>query len=261
VKGRDFGPQDTPASPLVAIVSETMAKQFFPGEEAIGRRFSTGRGTSNGPWIEIIGVARDSKYAALSEAPSPVVYVPLAQQHETGVTLYVRAAVQPGTLVALVRREIQALEPNLPVPNIQTMSETVAQSLYAPRMGAMLLTVFGGLALLLASLGVYGVLAFSIARRTREIGIRMALGADRHRVFGLIVREGMGLVAIGLALGLGAGYYASESIGKFLFSVSTRDVATFTIVPCVLAAVALLACYLPARRAMRVDPMVALRDS
>ena len=261
VKGRDFGPQDTPASPLVAIVSETMAKQFFPGEEAIGRRFSTGRGTSNGPWIEIIGVARDSKYAALSEAPSPVVYVPLAQQHETGVTLYVRAAVQPGTLVALVRREIQALEPNLPVPNIQTMSETVAQSLYAPRMGAMLLTVFGGLALLLASLGVYGVLAFSIARRTREIGIRMALGADRHRVFGLIVREGMGLVAIGLALGLFAGYYASESIGKFLFAVSTRDMATFTIVPCVLAAVALLACYLPARRAMRVDPMVALRDS
>ena len=141
------------------------------------------------------------------------------------------------------------------------MNETIGTSLYAPRMGAMLLTIFGGLALLLASLGVYGVLAFSISRRIREIGIRMALGADRRRVFGLVIREGMWLVGIGLALGLGAGYYASESIARFLFDVDARDLATFVIVPIVLATVALLACYLPARRAMRVDPMVALRDS
>ena len=141
------------------------------------------------------------------------------------------------------------------------MNDTIATSLYAPRMGAMLLTVFGGLALLLASLGVYGVLAFSISRRTREIGIRMALGADRRRVFGLVIREGMWLVGIGLAIGLGAGLYFSGSIKTFLYDVNTRDVTTFASVPCVLAAVALLACYLPARRAMKVDPMVALRDS
>jgi predicted permease len=260
-RGRDFTSQDAEGRPLVAIVSETMAKQFFPGEDAIGKRFSTARAGADGPWIEIVGIARDSKYAALNEAPSAVVYVPIAQHHETGVTLYVRASVPPGQLVAQVRREIQAIEPNLPVPDIQTMSDTIGTSLYAPRMGAMLLSVFGALALLLASLGVYGVLAFSISRRTREIGIRMALGADRKRVFGLVLREGMWLVGIGLAIGLGAGLYASKWIKSFLFDVSTRDVTTFVVVPCVLVAVAFFACYLPARRAMRVDPMVALRDS
>ena len=260
VNGRDFSAQDTEDHPPVAIVSETMAKQFFPGEDPIGKRFTTAGGGVNGPWIEIVGISRDSKYAALGETPSPVVYLPLAQRHETGVTLYVRATVPPGPLVARIRREIQGIEPNLPVPNIQTMNDTIGTSLYAPRMGAMLLTVFGALALLLASLGVYGVLAFSISRRTREIGIRMALGADRRSVFALVIREGMWLVGIGLAIGLGAGLYAAESIKSFLFDVSTRDVTTFTSVPCVLAAVALVACYVPARRAMRVDPMVALRD-
>ena len=204
---------------------------------------------------------RDSKYAALSEPPSPIVYMPIAQRHETGVTLYVRAAGDPGLLVAQIRREIQSLEPNLLVPDIRTMRDTIGTSLYAPRMGALLLTVFGALSLLLASLGVYGVLAFSIARRTREIGIRMALGANRRRVCALVLSEGMTLVGLGLALGLGAGFYASTSIRRFLFDVSPRDVATFAVVPCVLAAVALLACYLPARRAMRVDPMTALRES
>jgi len=173
----------------------------------------------------------------------------------------VRASVPPERLISQVRREIQALEPNLPVPNIQTVTDTIGTSLYVPRMGAMLLAVFAALALLLASLGVYGVLAFSISRRTREIGIRMALGADRSSVFSLVIREGMWLVGIGLIIGIAGGLYGSAWIKSFLFDVSTRDAATFTIVPCVLAAVALLACYLPARRAMRVDPMIALRDS
>ena len=261
VRGRDFGPIDSEDSPLVAVVNETMAKQFFPGEDPLGKRFTTGFTNASGQWTQVVGIVRDTKYASLGETTQPIVYMPLAQQHETGVTLYVRTAVPPGPLITQMRREIQALEPNLPVPNIQTMSDTIATSLYAPRMGAMLLTVFGGLALLLASLGVYGVLAFSISRRTREIGIRMALGADRRTVFGLVIREGMWLVGVGLAIGLGAGLYFSGSIKTFLYEVNTRDVTTFASVPCVLAAVALLACYLPARRAMRVDPMVALRDS
>jgi ABC-type antimicrobial peptide transport system permease subunit len=141
------------------------------------------------------------------------------------------------------------------------MRDTVGASLYAPRMGAMLLTVFGGLALLLACLGVYGVLAYSISRRTREIGIRIALGADRRRVFALVVGEGMWLVGVGLAIGLGAALYASKWVGTFLYDVSAHDTATFTTGPAVLVAMALLACYLPARRATRVDPMQALRDS
>jgi putative ABC transport system permease protein len=262
VKGRDFTAGDRADSPPVAIISETMARQFFPGEDPLGRRIATGGARSASPWIEIVGVARDSKYGSLSETPSPVVYLPITQQHETGVTLYVRAAgAAPGALVAQLRHELQSLEPNQPVPNIQTMTETIGASLYAPRMGAWLLTAFGGLALLLASLGVYGVLAFSIARRTREIGIRMALGANRAQVFALVLREGMWLVGIGLAVGLAGGLYASQALKSFLFDVSARDPRTFLLVPALLVVVALLACYLPARRAIRVDPMVALRDA
>jgi putative ABC transport system permease protein len=259
LRGRDFTAADREGRPAVAIVSETMARQFFPGEDPIGRRVTTGAG-NNGPWLEIVGIVRDSKYAALSERASAIVYVPLAQRHETGVTLYVRTSGAPSLLVPQIRREIQALEPNLPVPSIRTMTDTIGSSLYAPRMGAALLTGFGALALLLASLGVYAVLAFSIARRKREIGIRMALGARRAQVFALVVREGMLLVGTGLALGLVAGLYVSSGLESFLFDVSTRDPWTFVTVPGVLAAVALLACYLPARRAMRLDPIVALRD-
>jgi len=262
VRGRDFTSTDTETTPLVAIVSESMAKHFFPGGDPIGKRFSTGysrSGNPRGDWVEIVGLVRDSKYASLSEPDRPVVYMPLAQRHETGVTLYVRASGALGPVVAQIRREIQAIEPNLPVADTQTMTETIATSLYAPRMGAMLLALFGGLALLLASVGIYGVLAFSIARRTREIGIRVALGADRRSVTTLVLREGMSLVGLGLAIGLGAGFYLSQSVKTFLFDVSPRDLTTFATVPLVLAAVALVACYVPARRALRVDPLTALK--
>jgi predicted permease len=262
VRGRDFTSTDTETSPLVAIVSETMAAQFFPGEDPIGKRFATGysrTGNPRGDWVEIVGIVRNSKYASLSEPDGPVVYMPLAQRHESGVTLYVRASGALGPLVSQIRREVQAIEPNLPVPATQTMADTIATSLYVPRMGAMLLGLFSGLALGLASLGIYGVLAFSIGRRTREIGIRMALGADRRRVAMLVVREGMALVGIGLAIGLGAGFYLSASVKAFLFAVSPRDLTTFVVGPCVIVAVALLACYVPARRALRVDPLVALK--
>jgi predicted permease len=262
VRGRDFTSADTEGSPLVAIVNESMAKQFFPGEDPIGKRLSTGysrTGNPRGDWVEIVGLARNSKYASLSEPDGPVVYMPLAQRHETGVTLYVRASGALGPLVSQIRREIQALEPNLPVPDTQTMTETIATSLYAPRMGAMLLTLFGGLALVLASLGIYGVLAFSIARRTREIGIRVALGANRRSVTTLVLREGMSLVGLGLAIGLGAGFYLSEFVKTFLVNVSPRDLTTFVVVPGVIVVVALLACYVPARRALNVDPLIALK--
>jgi putative ABC transport system permease protein len=257
VKGRDFAENDGPDTPRVVILNATAAAVHFPNADPIGSRISTDG--PSGPWREVVGIVRDSKYSALAEGVLPVVYLPLSQNHETGVTLYVRAAVPPASLVAGLRREIQALEPNLPVPDIRTMAETVGTSLYGARMGAWLLGVFAGLALLLAVVGIYGVLSFSISRRTREIGIRLALGADRHRVFLLVVRDGMSLVAVGILLGLGGGLAAARGIASWLSGVSATDLPTFALTIGLLSGVALVACAIPARRAIRVNPITALR--
>jgi predicted permease len=256
--GRDFTEADTVNRPLVVVVNETMATTHFPNQNPIGKRVNFGG--INGPWREIVGVVRNSKYATLGEPALSVGYLPLAQNHETGTTLYVRTSVEPASLVASIRREIQAVEPNLPVPNIQTVSDTIAASLYAPRMGAWLLSVFGGLALLLAAIGVYGVLSFTISRRTREMGIRLALGAERSEVFRLVVRDGMVLVAIGVVIGIAAGLASTRSLGSFLYSVPTSDWVTYSTTIGILVAVGLVACAIPARRAMRVPPVIALRS-
>ncbi len=255
--GRDFNDQDVEGRPLVVIVNETIVRTHFPGDNPIGKRLSFDG--PRGRWREIVGVVRDSKYATVGEGALPVAYLPLGQNHETGMTLYVRASVPPASLIPAIRREIQALEPHLPVPDIQTMTQTIGTSLYAARMGAWLLGVFGGLALLLAAVGIYGVLSFSIARRTREMGIRLALGAERRDVFLLVVRDGMLLVGIGIIIGLAGGLAGTRSLASFLYGVSTSDLPTFAATVTILAAVALLACIVPARRAMRVHPIAALR--
>jgi predicted permease len=255
--GRDFTDADAADRPLVAIVNETLVRMHFADGNPIGRRVSFDG--QQGPWREIVGVVRNSKYGALREDDLAVAYLPLAQNHETGMTLYARALVPPVSLIPLIRREIQALEPHLPVPDIRTMTQTIGTSLYAARMGAWLLGVFGGLALLLAVVGIYGVLSFSISRRTREMGIRLALGADRRDVFLLVVRDGMLLVTIGIVIGLVGGLAGSRSLAGFLYGVSTSDPSTFAAMIVILTTVALLACIIPARRAMRVSPIVALR--
>jgi predicted permease len=260
IGGRDFVAQDLEDHPLVAIVNETFVRKFFPGEAPLGKRFNTGFRNAAGEWTEIVGIARDSKYSTLSEQPAPVVYMPLSQRHESGMTLFVRSTLPPRALIPHIRREIQQLEPNLPLPDIQSMEQLVGTQLYLERMGANLLAVFGGIALVLASLGVYGVLAFSISRRQHELGVRMAIGADRRTIFALVLREGLVLVAIGLAIGLVASANVTQLIAGFLFGVGALDAVTFLSVPAILAAVALVACYLPARRATRVDPAVALRN-
>jgi ABC-type antimicrobial peptide transport system permease subunit len=175
------------------------------------------------------------------------------------MTLYVRTSVPPASLIGSLRREIQTLEPNLPVPNIQTMTDTIGRSLYTARMGAWLLAAFGGLALLLAAIGIYGVLSFSISRRTREMGIRLALGAEARDVFRLVVRDGMLLVGIGVTIGLMGGLAGARSLASFLYGVPTSDLPIFAAMTIILAAVALVACVIPARRAMRVNPIAALR--
>jgi putative ABC transport system permease protein len=260
VAGRNFTPQDLEDHPQVAIVNETFARAFFPDEDALGDRFSTGARNASGEWTEIVGVVRDSKYARLGERPMPIAYMPLSQRHETGMTLYVRSLMPAAALVPQVRREIQQLEPDLPLPNIVAMNDSISAQLFPQRMGANLLAGFGGLALLLASLGVYGVLAFSISRRRHELGIRIAVGADRGTILALVIREGLRLVAIGLAIGLIASAGLTRLVASFLFGTGPLDVTTFAATSAILVSVALVACYLPARRATRVDPMVALRN-
>ena len=175
------------------------------------------------------------------------------------MALHVRTRVDPSSVAGAIRNEVQSLEKNLPLGNPELMSDRVANSLYAARMGAILLAVFGGLALLLASIGLYGVMSFAVARRTRELGIRVALGARPGDVFRLVLRQGMTLVIAGLVVGVGVAAAVTRLLASFLYGVSTTDVFTFTAIPVLLTLVALLACYLPARRATKVEPLVALR--
>ena len=255
--GRDFNLQDTEEKPGVVIVNDSFTRRHFPGEEVIGRRISFNGAA--GPWKEIVGVVHDSKYVTLGEPPTPFVYLPLQQNHETGMTLHVRAAGNPTSIVAAVRSEVQALEKNLPVNNPTLMSEWIVNSLYAARMGAILVGVFATLALVLASIGLYGVMSFAVSQRTRELGIRVALGAQAADVFRLVLWQGTGLVVCGVALGMGAAWIVTRFLTSFLYGISATDRITFAIIPAVLACVAGIACYIPARRATKVDPLVALR--
>jgi predicted permease len=255
--GRDFAESDAQGRPPVVIVNETMAKMHFGGTNPVGQRISLGG--QRGPWLEIVGLVRDSKYAGLRELPLAVAYIPLTQHHQPAMTLYVRTSVPPASLIGSLRGELQTIEPNLPVAEIRTMTDTVGAALYTARMGAWLLSIFGGLALMLAAVGIYGVLSFSIARRTREMGIRLALGARTSNVFLLVVRDGMMLVGAGIVIGVTAGLIGTRSLAKFLYGVSTADMPTFAAMTIVLSSVALAACVIPARRAMRVNPITALR--
>ncbi|HEY7509364.1 MAG TPA: ABC transporter permease [Vicinamibacteria bacterium] len=259
--GRVFGPADHAQAPGVAVVTQAFERLHFPeGSEhdVVGRRISLSG--PRGPWLEVVGVVADSKYRTLTEPPTPIAYVPLAQNHETGMTLYVRTTGDPAGLVAPVRAAVQALEPNLPLPDVLPMMDAIGASLYVARMGALLLGAFGGLALLLSAIGVYGVMAFAVSRRTREIGVRIALGAEKRTVLRLVVGDGMRLVAAGTLIGLFGAAVAAQSLQGFLYGVSSGDALTFAAVPVLLAAVALVACLVPARRAARVDPLVALRS-
>ncbi len=257
MQGRDFNAQDTEDHPPVVIVNEAFVQRHFPNEDALGKRLSFNG--PKGPWREIVGVVRTSKYRSLGEAPTPVAYLALQQNHETGMVLHVRTRVDPSSVAGAIRNEVQSLERNLPLGTPELMSERVTNSLYAARMGAILLAVFGGLALLLASIGLYGVMSFAVARRTRELGIRVALGAQPGDVFRLVLMQGMTLVIAGLVLGIGVALAVTRLLASFLYGVSTMDALTFTAIPALLTLVALLACYLPARRATKVEPLIALR--
>ncbi len=257
LRGRDFTAQDDENAPAVVIINEYFASRYLAGQDPLGKRLRFG-GPRN-PWREIVAVASNSKYRTMSEDPTPFVYQPLAQNHETGMTLHVRTTGDPLNVAGAVRREVNSIEKNLPLTDLQPLAALIGSSLYPARMGAVLVGVFGLLALLLAAVGLYGVISYAVSQRTREIGVRMALGARARDVLRLVLREAMTLVVIGMAIGWGLAAALSRLISSFLFGIGAMDAVTFAAIPILLAMVALLASYLPARRATKVDPMVALR--
>jgi predicted permease len=254
VSGREFNSRDDGSAPAVALINETMALRFFPGEEPVGKSFQI-----DSKKIEVAGVVKDMRYLRLGEAALPHFYRPLAQEPEARMTLLVETAGAPSAVLPIVRREVQMLDGKLPVLGATTLAEQVRRSLWDSRLGATLAAAFGVVALILAAVGLYGVVWYTVSHRTREIGIRMALGAARVDVLRMVLGEGLGRVAMGLALGAGASAIAGKLLQKFLYGVSPADPVAWLGVAVLLAAVGLTASWLPARRASRVDPMVALR--
>ncbi len=253
-RGRDFRLIDTDQSAKVIIINDSMAKKFWPGEDPVGRSFNDGLTT-----FEVVGVAADTKYRNLREARRLAIYEPLAQSYRPSMNLLVRTAGDPATLAPAIQTQLHAIEPALTIFNIRTLYEHVGRSLYIERMESVLLAFFGILALTLTAIGIYGVVAYSVAQRTREVGIRMALGAQKRDILKLILVKGLALIAWGTGLGLIGCYWLSRLVSNQLYGVSANDPATLIVVAALLAGVALLATYLPARRATKVDPLVALR--
>jgi putative ABC transport system permease protein len=258
-RGRDFTSQDSANAPAVVIINEAMALRFFPNEDPIGKRVRVGDPASNPPPREIIGVVKDTVVRTIGEAPRAVTYRPLAQQHSPFLTLVVHTAGNPKALLPAVRREVQALDENMPAQEIKTLEEIVAFSFWPMRTGAGLVSAFGALGLALAGIGLYGVMSYAVAGRTREIGVRMALGAERRDVLLLIVGQGMTLAIIGVSAGLALSFAATRVLQRFLFGIGATDPPTFIGVALSLTLITLLACWVPARRATKVDPLVALR--
>jgi putative ABC transport system permease protein len=262
LKGRVFTDQDRAGAPRVALINQTAAETFFPGEEPLGKRIHVGVGTSyetTEKFVEIVGVVTDVRYGRLEAAIEPDVYLSSLQPTDPSQTLIVQTRVDPMAITAAVRREVLSLDRNVPLTAIQAMHERVAEVTSRTRFIAVLLTAFAGLALLLAAIGIYGVMAYSVSARTRELGIRIALGAQAGDVLRLVLRDGARLVIAGLSLGVLTAGVSLRVLQSQLYDMRTTDPLTFSLVVLLLAGVALLACYLPARKAMQTDPLAALR--
>jgi len=257
LRGRAFGNQDRADAPGVAIINEALARKFFGAEDPLGKRLLIEDGPPRPR--EVVGVVGDVRHFGPGIEPTPEMYVPYLDRPYPNLTLVVRADGDPAGMAAALRREIAALAPALPVANLKTMEQYLAGSVTQQRFSLTLLALFGAVALLLAAVGIYGVMSYSVAQRTHEVGVRLALGARRGDVVRLVVGQGMRLAGLGVALGLVAAFGLTRLMQSLLFGVSATDPVTFAAIPLLLAGVAALACYLPARRASRVDPMAALR--
>jgi len=260
VAGREFTANDNKGAPPVVIINEAVARIYWPNQNPLGKHLMMSAPGQDKPQpVEIIGVVAGSRYRSLTEDFRPGMLLPAAQNYAPDLSLHLRSAMRPTSLIETARRELRALDPQLPATRIRTLEEQRRNSLYSERVTALLLSAFGGLALLLASLGIYGVMAYAVTQRTREVGVRMALGAQTGDVLRLMLRQGAWLIVAGVALGLAGAFAATRLIRNFLYQVSATDPLTFAAAALLLAGVALLACYIPARRATKVDPIVALR--
>jgi len=259
LRGRAFTESDNQTAPPVVIVNQTMADKYWPRQDPIGKHFSLKTATGPAKTVQVVGVAGNGKYLLISEDPTPFFYVPLAQNYTSVRALLVRSSVPPASLLLPLQAEVHKLAPDLPVTEAKTMKQSLAEDLLEFRIGAEVAAAMGAIGLILAVVGIYGIVSFSAAQRTREIGIRMALGGTAGDVIRLILQQGVRMVTIGLGVGVVAALAITRVMTRFLVGVSPNDPLTYAAVALLLSAIALLACWIPARRATRVDPGVALR--
>ncbi len=258
-RGREFTERDQPGAPEPVIINETLARRFWPGEDPIGKRVQI-YDLEPRPWREIVGVITDIKSVDLSADPAAEIYAPFSQRPRTQMTLIARTTVKPEELAAAMRAAIQSADKEQPVYRVRTMEQFFSDAVAAPRATMFLLGMLAVAALILAAVGIYGVMAYAVTRRTREIGVRMALGARGDDVLRMVVKQGMRFALAGVAIGLAAAFALTRLMKDLLFGVRPTDPATFAALALLLTGVALLACYLPARRATKVDPLIALRQ-
>jgi predicted permease len=261
LRGRDFSDLDTANSQPVALISASMAKKYWPGQEALGKQI--GPGSSRFPLETIVGIVADVRHTSLREEIVPEMYVPFNQKvwpSMLNMRVALRTSGDPTAAPASVREVLDAVDRDLPMARVETLSMLVDESMTQPRFSMLTLGAFGALALALASIGIYGVISYSVSQRTQEIGIRIALGASRRDVFGMVIGQGARLAGLGIGIGLVVALGVTRLMAGFLYGVKPTDPVTFATVAALLICVALVACYVPARRAMQVDPMVSLRE-
>jgi predicted permease len=259
LRGRKFSDADGEKAPLVAIINETMAKKFWPNEDALGKHFGT-KG-ANGPFMEVVGIVQDAKYQNLVENPQAFYYLPFEQSYNSLRTIHVRTSVPSESLAPQIQSAIHQVVPDVPVTQVKTMNEALegANGFFLFRFGAQLTSTMGLLGLVLAVVGIYSVVSYAVTQRTQEIGIRVAMGASRQDILKMVLRHGLTVVGVGLAVGLVLALAGTRVMSGLIVGITPTDPLTFAVVVCLLTAIALFSCWVPAHRATRTDPLVALR--